>query len=632
MICCLDKGEHYNLEPIYNDLDGHTYKLTVTLSPQAIDQNYLNNLSSATNGGFGAQVLRPLMLTSGVNIVNGTGNDYGSQASLAFNGVCTRDLETLSNSDIYWEYIEKAEAAFPALSQQIASINTTTPFAWANAQIRESFGIASTPSLGRPSNEDDRVFRQRLAELKLQQVAVDALLQSLKAAHDNNAINSPEAQKNRQELLELLIPLEDDLRDLLASQLGVDLRIRHRLTQAKVKFVLYRVAFELMADTFRSGSDLKPMHDRQLNSIVQLLMEIDKVGRKIPGFSDDDSEVCEVLSSPTATNNAVLTAYLTEKLDNTYRNIFDNLEAYLPILINKPSDHVGLGQVGKQTRLNFVEVYRNKNLFTEVCDSCVIETRRQELMSGKPPKRAVTNSELLCRLCKMKNDEPALNRTKRVLQVRSAFKNFVPNLKEKSVAYSLITQGTEHTLVVAYSGLDKLSEDQIRVLKSKIIENHSIKNDIRLKEIILAKAACAWPSSPIPIFDSLKNSGCSSDSDNPALQNDAEIKILESLSRDEKAPKDQNGILTPYIVSDRLTCEYCQEVDFRLSYIGTPIVGEINTNKTAIRPNGPGQRLMSGGLVYGGERLLTDPDSADYSLSAIENILSKGAMCSHAGF
>jgi hypothetical protein len=89
--------------------------------------------------------------------------------------------------------------------------------------------------------------------------------------------------------------------------------------------------------------------------------------------------------------------------------------------------------------------------------------------------------------------------------------------------------------------------------------------------------------------------------------------------------------LTPYI-SDRLTCEYCQEVDFRLSYIGTPIVAEINTNKTAIRPNGPGQRLMSGGLVYGGERVLVTPDQTDYALSVIKDIGQGGGICLNAPF
>lgn len=231
------------------------------------------------------------------------------------------------------------------------------------------------------------------------------------------------------------------------------------------------------------------------------------------------------------------------------------------------------------------------------CDECYDRSR--------PDKSAPTVQELECRICQATPGERALMR--KALGIRKIFQDNrfgITNAKVKTVSFgtaiAATTEGNiDKGLYFGYSGDDvdyskqqgKGSEALLKTLVSAVVGRSP-------ETIHLAKAAKELlPNGAYePIFVSRKNE---SSNNGVALQNDAEIKIMET------ANFMSNGVISAMdIFSDRITCPYCQQVGFRVNY-RTP--GHISSKIERI--------FLTGKPYYLGEHII----SSDFE-NALNNV------------
>lgn len=561
-----------------------------------------------------------------------------TQASIKVNPtpreVCEQ-TETLSGAQpIDMAYLNMANNLYPRASMELISLNTSAAYAWLNVTAPDYIGIANAglpPDLKGPSAippEVEAIYRERMQILQLKRSRANELLARIVAAYNNNELNNPIIQAD-------IIALREELKIIIreAYDIGRDGRISIEVARRLLKIVMHAsvqsVAIEI-APLFKSGTNLDPMHKTQFETMAHSIEEINRVVYRRLTSPLTSAPYCNSLGSIIPDYRLPMIDYMLGKTHDLYDGLFMIMRDHYQLLLEKPGDHERLFGIANRTRRLIVKTYEIGNNFTEACDTCTSQVRRNQIINNQNyTTRDISTSELTCRLCKMQGDDykDSLEETKRVLLVRSVFNEFVSRPKVRTTAYSLVEREQQHILTVASSGEDpsNLNIDSLKMKLFNVMRNNGV--SLQLENIIVAKEACNLTPST-SIFPSLKTSSCN--------QNDAEIKVLETLSRYLQQNNLASTTITPRVISDRLTCEYCQEVDLRISYM-SPISGHdliwgsILDIKTPIRSSTEG-RLMTGSLLYLGEQLPVNPDRTQEAISIIRNIQSKGGLCQNAGF
>lgn len=238
-------------------------------------------------------------------------------------------------------------------------------------------------------------------------------------------------------------------------------------------------------------------------------------------------------------------------------------------------------------RATTVTFFKELNKINQIIDPCLSYSSKLAIIKGEATTTPAVfeDSEGKGLKCRINNHPSEKNHFLITLSIRKALllndtsNTIVKNvgipaskLRPKTIAFSEVVQNGQTYLLVAFSGEDfsslinnpLLDQAQYelelkRRIREKIIENGALNPFLFTEEnfadrIILAKESKNQKlESYIDYFPTLKPIAGN------IVKNDAEIKILETAAREFKAlPLDE---ITIY--SDRLTCEYCQEVVFR---------------------------------------------------------------------
>ncbi|MEK7434248.1 MAG: hypothetical protein AABZ74_14045 [Cyanobacteriota bacterium] len=196
-----------------------------------------------------------------------------------------------------------------------------------------------------------------------------------------------------------------------------------------------------------------------------------------------------------------------------------------------------------------------------------------------------TKENLECRINKLSDSER--NNFSKTIKIRRAFVNNKKNVNNRTIGFVQVYQYNSYkSTIVGLSGDVEFQETESNMLIDSISKNLNINKSY----VTLAKTAYGLGIEPVFISDKTYSG--------KPLQNDAEIKIFETAN--EKYKK-EDGILIN-MVTDRVTCVYCQEVIRKLRR------KEI---KNSILTLG----ILDGKVIYANEKVSPE------KLTIIENIL-----------
>ncbi len=237
----------------------------------------------------------------------------------------------------------------------------------------------------------------------------------------------------------------------------------------------------------------------------------------------------------------------------------------------------------------------------------------------------VTADDLECRLCRIspENNKKVREKFKTTLKIRRALVSkkepFIENtktkmrsvginkddLKSKAIGYSIFIKNDKKALMFAVSGEDQFISNQgvaldeakerirDRVQKDNLIEGLTINDIIFASEPNLTERQLFFTTHKRINGDQVFN--------------DAEIKILETISRQAYTHPDSSLFTNPSIsiVSDRITCEFCQETALRANNSFTDRLGFVYP--ITVAPVLPQTHLnkihLESGPLYGSEHL-----------------------------
>ncbi|MGV3522909.1 MAG: hypothetical protein ACO1RX_01720 [Candidatus Sericytochromatia bacterium] len=242
-----------------------------------------------------------------------------------------------------------------------------------------------------------------------------------------------------------------------------------------------------------------------------------------------------------------------------------------------------------------IDTYTNLIKYAESCDKCFDSAKK------KP-----TIPELECRICRAQPNER--EKMEKVLEVRKALSSIpqqgqggAPN---RSVAYgmasTIIKEGNKDVIFTKlFFGHSGLNINYLEDRETDLIQSVANSFGKPSENVYLANIALGQP-----LFISRKNA----DKTDGGLQNDAEIKIMETANQ-------YLNNFTIDIFSDRMTCAYCQQVAFRANY---PTPGKIKANLKIWTNSDPKPPIsIDGKPYYPNENVIASDFGA--ALKSVEN-------------
>lgn len=319
------------------------------------------------------------------------------------------------------------------------------------------------------------------------------------------------------------------------------------------------------------------------------IKEITKEGIKVLQRSQESDCAENAKNNPTTQQNlSTIRQEIHNLINGRYINYREMIAAGKSIDANQSASFPGLlsSLEDEIYKVKYFQLPAKKQELDKMCEDCL--------------KYGDENSEanLKCRICKLSPSDR--NKFKKTVEIRRIFTDEkVDNIAVKTVAYGDVyglTLNDYLGTVVSFSGKDSVSlntENNIRTLVAN-------KLGVSGSKIILGKEATTLSVNP-PVFISQKTIR------NDSVQNDAEIKILETVNKEFKERGYSKVNLT--IFSDRVTCVYCQEV--------------ISQNRAAlIKDSIINLGAVDGKPIYIGESI--PEKSTNKKLTLIENILKQG--------
>ncbi|MGE3727803.1 MAG: hypothetical protein AB7I41_19750 [Candidatus Sericytochromatia bacterium] len=266
-----------------------------------------------------------------------------------------------------------------------------------------------------------------------------------------------------------------------------------------------------------------------------------------------------------------------------------------------------------------IEVFDLISRLNRICDKCfylyggtnfinsLLNTVRPSIGTSPDraeaqPKYSVTETDLKCRICAMKPDTNQFEEsvyTRRSFEILLSLRNAMILKKEESndplinkqviglgelsgkvIGFTWL-KGPEYKLIVSHSGDDfkRIIRNGIEVDQSifnaggnlpageaeKIIKERiskelgswAFRTELKAENIIFAKESKYLLDPDKSVYPSYKRLN------NKEVNNDAEIKILETLNRYSK--RESKQIKNVNIFTDKVACEYCQDVVFRIN-------------------------------------------------------------------